>query len=76
MRNSSFIFIIIVSCVLLVVVISSCKKGLPLSCYDAVYNHKHKNDICTADCPGVLGCDGKNYCNVCSMHTNGIKKTK
>lgn len=54
----------------------SCKKGLPLSCYDAVYYQKHKHDGCTAECPGVVGCDGKTYCNLCEMHSNGIKKTK
>lgn len=32
--------------------------------------------MCTADCPGVTGCDDKTYCNECVMHTNGIKHTK
>ena len=57
-------------------IIISCKKGLPLSCYDAVYYHKHKDDTCAQDCPGVVGCDGKSYCNECGMHRHGIKKTK
>lgn len=55
---------------------SSCKKDLPSSCYDQAYHNEHRNDICTADCPGVTGCDGKTYCNECVMHTNGIKHTK
>lgn len=55
---------------------SSCRKGLPLSCYDTFYHNKHKKDVCNQDCPGVVGCDGKNYCNQCIMHSNGIKKTK
>lgn len=56
--------------------ITSCKKGLPLSCYSSTFHNKHKDDICTQDCPGVVGCDGKDYCNECSMHAHGIKKTK
>ncbi|MFT3773609.1 MAG: hypothetical protein QM820_50180 [Minicystis sp.] len=27
---------------------------------------------CTADCPGVCGCDGKFYCNACSAHEAGV----
>jgi hypothetical protein len=26
---------------------------------------------CTADCPGVCGCDGKFYCNACGAHMAG-----
>jgi hypothetical protein len=25
------------------------------------------------DCPGVVGCDGKNYCNECIARTQGIR---
>ena len=60
----------------LTICLTSCNKGLPLSCYDPIYHHKHKNDPCFQDCPGVVGCDGKTYCNECGMHTNGIKKKK
>ncbi len=56
--------------------LASCKKDLPTSCYDKAYHDEHKNDICTADCPGVTGCDDKTYCNECVMHTNGIKHVK
>ncbi len=56
--------------------LTSCKKGLPIECYDKVYHEKHKDDICFTDCPGVTGCDGKFYCNECGMHANGIKKTQ
>ena len=45
-------------------------------CYDAAFHEQHKNDICLTDCPGVIGCDGKSYCNECNMHANGIKKTQ
>jgi hypothetical protein len=27
---------------------------------------------CTADCPGVCGCDGKFYCNECVAHQSGV----
>lgn len=27
---------------------------------------------CTADCPGVCGCDGSFYCNACSAHALGV----
>jgi hypothetical protein len=55
---------------------ASCKKELPGSCYDKAYHDQHKNDICTMDCPGVTGCDGKNYCNECIMRTNGIRRVQ
>jgi hypothetical protein len=31
---------------------------------------------CTADCPGVCGCDGKTYCNVCGAHVAGTNVEK
>lgn len=54
----------------------SCQKDLPYSCYDKAFHQTHKDDICTQDCPGVIGCDGKTYCNECIMNTHGIKKTQ
>jgi hypothetical protein len=29
-------------------------------------------EICTEDCPGVCGCDGKLYCNACSARAAGV----
>jgi hypothetical protein len=60
----------------LVFALTSCKKEAAGECYDKKFHEAHKNDFCTYDCPGVIGCDGKSYCNECIMHTNGIKKTK
>lgn len=48
---------------------SSCRK----SCYDRALHETHKNDFCTADCPGVTGCDGQFYCNECIANKNGIR---
>lgn len=33
---------------------------------------KPKPQGCTADCPGVCGCDGKFYCNSCTAAAEGI----
>ena len=51
--------------------IASCKKES--SCYDEQLYQQHKNDICTTDCPGVTGCDGKTYCNECEANRQGIR---
>lgn len=29
-------------------------------------------DACTADCPGVCGCDGAIYCNACTANASGV----
>jgi len=39
---------------------------------DALGVCKKRPEGCTADCPGVCGCDGKFYCNVCSANGLGI----
>lgn len=46
------------------------------SCYDAQLERDMKDKFCTADCPGVIGCDGKTYCNTCEMNKAGIPKVK
>jgi len=49
----------------------SCKKDR--GCYDAQLEQQFRNSFCTADCPGVIGCDGKTYCNECDANRNGIR---
>lgn len=53
----------------------SCNKDKD-SCYDARLYRQHKDDICTMDCPGVTGCDGKIYCNECEALRQGIRVDK
>jgi hypothetical protein len=49
----------------------SCKKDR--GCYDAQLERQFRNSFCTEDCPGVLGCDGKTYCNECHANRQGIR---
>ena len=46
-----------------------CKKEH--SCQDLKMKRNHSG-ICTNDCPGICGCDGKTYCNECDANKNGI----
>ena len=52
------------------------KKSDTTSCYSETFYQEHKNDVCLTDCPGVIGRDGKNYCNLCIMHAAGIPRTQ
>ncbi|MBI1288038.1 MAG: hypothetical protein GC178_10740 [Flavobacteriales bacterium] len=49
--------------------LSSCKKD----CYDKALEEQFYTIDCTADCPGVVGCDGKTYCNECIANSHGIR---
>lgn len=48
---------------------SACNKD----CYDAELANAFATIDCTADCPGVTGCDGNTYCNECLANQNGIR---
>lgn len=48
---------------------SACSKN---DCINDAIQARHKNDICPTNCPGVTGCDGKKYCNLCEANKNGV----
>jgi hypothetical protein len=47
----------------------SCSKNEKHQCYDESLVH---DNPCTADCPGIIGCDGETYCNECEAARVGI----
>lgn len=49
------------------------KNGSHSSCFDKKLYEEYKDRFCTADCPGVIGCDGKAYCNGCEAAKQGIR---
>ena len=51
-------------------VMISCNKD---SCYDEQLFQANKNGVCPTNCPGVIGCDGKTYCNECEAARHGIR---
>jgi hypothetical protein len=63
---ASAVFTLSVFCACL---FSACTKE---GCYSELVKDKHKNDVCPAACPGVKGCDGKDYCNACIAYKNGV----
>ena len=65
----TFSFIIAVSLLLFIV----CCKKKTTSCYDEKLKQQYEAALCTADCPGVTGCDGKTYCNECQANSQGIR---
>lgn len=52
--------------------ISGCDKG----CYNPSLEAEFKDKLCTADCPKVIGCDGKEYCNECEANKRGVAVDK
>ena len=65
-----YLMMLMMVAMLLIAAATGCKKGD--SCYSHAMYELHKNDFCTADCPGVTGCDGKTYCNECEANKQGI----
>lgn len=54
--------------------LASCdKEEITADCYDKDLYESRKNSVCTMDCPGVTGCDGKFYCNECVAESKGIR---
>jgi hypothetical protein len=50
-----------------------CDAEDQVACYpDAPGICKPRPDVCPADCPGVCGCNGKTYCNMCVANTAGF----
>lgn len=64
-RSTVFLLILLSS------LATSCNKNK--NCYDKALYQKHKNDFCTMECQGVVGCDNKTYCNACIARTKGIR---
>jgi hypothetical protein len=46
--------------------------GCNKDCYNPSLEAEFKNKVCTADCPKVIGCDGKEYCNECEANKRGV----
>ena len=57
----------------LTVIISCNKDNVTDNCYDEQLYQANKNNNCPQDCPGVVGYDGKTYCNECEAFKQGIK---
>ena len=57
---------------------ASCKKDphVTTSCFDQQLYDSSKTMFCPDDCLGVIGCDGKTYCNECYAAKTGIRVVK
>lgn len=69
--NNIFSILNIFSLAFVLFLFVCCKKES--SCYDEQLFQNSKNKACTADCPGVTGCDEKTYCNECEANKRGIR---
>lgn len=58
----------------LLLIVVSCSKDR--DCYDEQLMLEYRDRMCTMDCPGVTGCDGKTYCNECEANRKGIRVEK
>ncbi|OJV55576.1 MAG: hypothetical protein BGO31_19670 [Bacteroidetes bacterium 43-16] len=64
----------LLSITLLAIMLTACKKdGSHSSCFDKKLYEEYKDKACPENCPGVIGCDGKEYCNACIAATQGIR---
>lgn len=41
-------------------------------CLSEVTKARHANDICPTKCDYVMGCDAKQYCNLCEANKAGV----
>jgi hypothetical protein len=70
-------FSLIIATFLLLLLLSCDKKNSEKQyigkdpCFDSQLYEQHKNDICPDNCPAVIGCDGKTYCNGCYASREG-----
>jgi hypothetical protein len=60
----------------MVILLAGCTSTNTNPCFDEKFYRQHKDDVCTMDCPGVEGCDGKIYCNECEAARQGIHVKK
>jgi hypothetical protein len=59
---------LVVFVALILISFSGCNKD----CYNPSLENEFKDKACTTDCPGVTGCDGKEYCNECEANKKGV----
>jgi len=45
-------------------------------CYNPSLEAEFSKKACPTDCPGVVGCDGKTYCNECEANRVGVAVDK
>jgi hypothetical protein len=67
--------VLFLSLIYLTMLFLGCEKdeGPLNSCFDEELYQKNKNNYCPMDCPGVIGCDDKIYCNECVATKQGIR---